>query len=163
MACRLTVRAGEFLGTGRATAGVYSGTGVSAAAAWNHKRRRRAARMPGGPDKPRSILSTMSSSRFRREVLEQENAVAKARAISEFGGETVPQLATTLLHKSWHPTTPDTAFPLYWREADGRSVVAFTEEGDVMESLFVVTKEAIEQVEDLINRIVPEGDKAETR
>ena len=95
--------------------------------------------------------------------LEQELSTANARVIIEFGSERVRNLADTLLHNSWHPTTPDIAFPLYWRQIDGRSVVAFTEEGDVMESLFTVTKEAIAQVESLINRIVPESDEAETR
>lgn len=85
--------------------------------------------------------------------LEQELSTANVRVISEFGGKRVRDLADTLLHESWHPTTPDAGFDLYWREIDGRSVVAFTEEGDVMDSLFTVTKEAIEQVESLINRI----------
>jgi hypothetical protein len=51
--------------------------------------------------------------------------------------------------------TPGTAFDLYWRQVDGRSVVAFTEEGDVMQSWFTVVCEMIEQVESLISRIVP--------
>ncbi len=90
-----------------------------------------------------------------RSELEQELSTADARAIREFGSKRVRDLADNLLHDSWHPTTPGTGFDLYWRQVEGRSVVAFTEEGDVMESLFTVVSEAIAQVESVINRIVP--------
>jgi hypothetical protein len=108
-------------------------------------------------DRLRHLRAAVRKGRITLSVpeLEQELSTANARVISEFGGKRVRDLADTLLHNSWHPTTPDMAFPLHWRQIDGRSAVAFTEDGDAMESLFTVTKEAIAQVESLINRIVP--------
>lgn len=70
--------------------------------------------------------------------IENEETVLRARTIHEFGGTAIVVLANSLVHESWHPkgSPRDLNIGLYWKESDSGRRVAFTEDGDVRDSVF---------------------------